>query len=86
MKHLSLAAVTAALVLGLPATSLAGPGNPNGTGPPSQNCGEIIEAGGHAPGNSESAHGSAFNPGGIAGERYNAEHSQYDVACYHVSH
>jgi hypothetical protein len=88
MRHLSLAALTAALVLALPAASLAGAGNPSGTGPPSQNCENVINTvpGGHAPGKSEEATGSPFNPEGIAGGKYNAERSQYDVACYHVSH
>jgi hypothetical protein len=67
--------------------------SPEGTGPPSQNCVEIEEAGGHVPGKSSSSPGSPFNEegfegqaGGTGGAHYNAERSQYDVACFQVSH
>jgi hypothetical protein len=66
--------------------------NPEGTGKPSQDCVEIEEAGGHIPGKSSSSPGSPFNEegfegqtGGTGGAHYN-ENSQYDVACFQVSH
>jgi len=84
--------VSVALAVILPASVLAGPGNPNGTGPPSQSCEAVFEEpGGHAPGKSAASPGSPFNEpingseGGTGGQNYNAEHSQYDVACYQVS-
>jgi len=61
-------------------------------GQPSQSC----QAQTSTPGNSASAPGSAFNPSGVAGTVYagNAPQnstnpnsvSQYDVACFQVSH
>jgi hypothetical protein len=78
MRRIILAGLVAMGVSALAPTSVL-------AGPHEKNCGEIIEAGGHAPGKSEEAKGSAFNPAGTAGERYNAEKSQYDVACYQVS-
>jgi len=84
MRRIILAGLVAMAFAALTPTSVLA-GNPNGMGPPSQNCGEIIEGGGHAPGKSEAAKGSAFNPEGTAGGRYNEEKSQYDVACYQVS-
>lgn len=66
--------------------------NPPGTGQPSQSC----QAQPRTPGNAASAPGSAFNPNGQAGSVYagtqpqnsNNPHSvsQYDVACFQVSH
>lgn len=66
--------------------------NPSGTGQPSQSC----QAQTSTPGNAASAPGSAFNTSGVAGGVYagtqpqnsNNVHSvsQYDVACYQVSH
>ena len=66
--------------------------NPPGTGQPSQSCEDI----GVTPGHAASAVGSAFNPNGIAGTVYAGEQpqnsqnpksvSQYDVACFQVSH
>jgi hypothetical protein len=89
MKRLS-AAIAAGVLLGAPAVAVAG--NPNGTGPPSQSCQEIEELGGHVPGRSFSSPGSPFNEpeinsekGGVGGQHYNGERSQYDVACYQVS-
>lgn len=70
--------------------------NPNGTGQPSQSCGSQPST----PGNSASSPGSVFNQTGQAGTVYagntgsaslahansaNAV-SQYDVACFQVSH
>ena len=49
--------VSVALAVILPASVLAGPGNPNGTGPPSQSCEAVFEEpGGHAPGKSAASH------------------------------
>lgn len=70
-------------------------GNPAGTGQPSQTC--LSSSAPMEPGNAASAPGSAFNEnGGIAGSMYagsqpqNSKNpksvSQYDVACYRVSH
>jgi hypothetical protein len=91
MRRLPIAAIVAALAIGVfvPA-AYAGGGNPSGTGPPSQSCQEIEAAGGTVPGNSSSP-GSPFNEpeidseeGGVGGQHY-SEASQYDVACYQVS-
>jgi hypothetical protein len=68
-------------------------GNPSGTGPPFQSCQDQVAAGGTEPGQAASSPGSPFNepsadgsnPGGIGGQHYN-EMSQYDVACYQLSH
>jgi hypothetical protein len=74
--------------------ALAGGGNPSatGTGPPSQSCQDQLTAGGTTPGGSASSPGSPFNEpgfgstnGGTGGAHYSPS-SQYDVACYHVSH
>jgi hypothetical protein len=90
MRYLTAIAVAGALALALPAGSVAGTGNPSGTGPPSQSCQEITAAGGHAPGKSAESKGAPFNEpsetnkGGTGGLNY-SEKSQYDVACFHVS-
>jgi hypothetical protein len=62
------------------------------TGQPNQSC----EVQPHTPGHASSAPGSAFNPDGKAGTVYAGEQpqnsknsksvSQYDVACFQVSH
>jgi hypothetical protein len=75
------------------------PGNPNGTGQPSQMC--LSQASPNEPGNASTSPGSAFHepgtlgpndPGGTGGLNYagNGPHTvgtgvaaQYDVACYH---
>jgi hypothetical protein len=66
--------------------------NPGGTGLPSQSCQEIEGEGGRTPGNASGSPGSPFNEpeintekGGTGGQHYN-ETSQYDVACFQVSH
>jgi len=89
MKRISAVFIVAGLMLGTPATAVAG--NPSGTGPPSQSCQEIEQAGGHTPGKASSSPGSPFNEpeinsekGGVGGQHY-SERSQYDVACYQVS-
>jgi hypothetical protein len=79
------------VALGVARTALAD-ANPNGTGQPSQSCQSQTTT----PGNASSARGSAFNTSGIAGTVYAgtqpqnsknpASVSQYDVACFQVSH
>jgi hypothetical protein len=92
MKRFLVAALVAVFVVGVVSVpvAFAGKGNPAGTGPPSQDCVELVqtETGG-LPGHAESSPGSPFNEeelnggeGGIGGQHYN-EMSQYDVACYH---
>lgn len=88
----SLLLVLLALVLLIPLSTVFAAANPAGTGQPSQSC----QAVGVTPGNAANAPGSAFNPNGVAGTVYagtqpqnsNNPHSvsQYDVACYQVSH
>ena len=67
-------------------------GNPSGTGRPDQSCQDIEAAGGTTPGHASSSPGSPFNEpginsanGGTGGQHY-SETSQYDVACFQVSH
>jgi len=91
IKLISLALLLAVLVSAFPFTVLAA-SNPAGTGQPSQSC----QAVGVTPGNAANAPGSAFNTSGKAGTVYagtqpqnsNNTHSvsQYDVACFQVSH
>ena len=91
MKILPITA-TVLLLCGLSSSALAGPGNPSGTGQPSQSCQVTMVTPGHA----MSARGSAFNPNGVSGAVYANPTSrggiasgnshvvaQYDVACYH---
>jgi hypothetical protein len=84
------------LVLGaalmVPAGAATAAANPSGTGPPSQSCQDIEASGGTTPGHSAASPGSPFNEaginsqnGGIGGQHY-SEKSQYDVACFQVSH
>jgi hypothetical protein len=96
MKHklsLLFVALFGAISLGVSATAYAAP-NPSGTGRPNQDCVEIEEQGGKAPGRSSSSPGSIFNEpgvnsvnGGKGNQAYEAAGapSQYDVACYQVS-
>jgi hypothetical protein len=66
--------------------------NPSGTGQPSQSCQHQTST----PGSAATAPGSAFNTSGVSGNVYagNAPQnstnpnsvSQYDVACFQVSH
>lgn len=93
MNRLLVAVVAGLLALGVLApAAFAGGGNPSGTGPPSQSCQTIEATGGTTPGHASSSPGSPFNEpeinsenGGTGGQHY-SEMSQYDVACYHVSH
>jgi len=83
------------LVLGaallVPAGTALAARNPSGTGLPLQSCQDITAAGGTTPGHAAGSPGSPFNEptstslGGIGGQHYN-ETSQYDVACFQVSH
>lgn len=88
---------SAAVLFALAASPAFGAGNPSGTGQPSQTC--LSSTAPSEPGHAASAPGSAFNEnGGTAGNVYagngvsattaNSSHavSQYDVACYQVSH
>ena len=69
-----------------------GDANPSGTGPPSQSCQAQEAAGGTTPGHASSSPGSPFNepginsPNGGTGGQHYSPNSQYDVACYQVSH
>ena len=90
--------VTAAAILLSTGAGTALAANPAGTGQPSQTC--LSSTAPNEPGNASSARGSAFNEnGGIAGGVYagsTGTHSlvsgnpkalsQYDAACYQVSH
>lgn len=91
-RALAMVGLTAILALGgtSPAWAAGNP-SPTGTGPPSQSCQDQVAAGGTEPGHAASSPGSPFNEpsgtnlGGIGGQHYN-EMSQYDVACYQLSH
>lgn len=84
------------LVLGAALMVPAGPAmaaaNPSGTGRPGQSCQDLEASGGTTPGHSAASPGSPFNEpginsqnGGTGGQHY-SETSQYDVACFQVSH
>ena len=70
----------------------ANPHSGGSTGQPNQSC----QSQPSTPGNSANAPGSAFNTSGTAGSHYAGQQpqnsknpqsvSQYDVACYQVSH
>jgi hypothetical protein len=90
-RVLAATAITGFLSLGMAAPAFAAtpaghsPGNPGGTGQPSQTC--LSTASPNEPGNAASSPGSPFNEGitgppGTGGTHYNPG-SQYDVACYH---
>jgi hypothetical protein len=93
MKRFLFAVLAAMLIVGVVSVPMAfaGKGNPSGTGPPSQDCVELVETEtGALPGHAASSPGSPFNEeelnggeGGIGGQHYN-EMSQYDVACSHL--
>jgi len=89
------ATLSAGLVLAFAASGAALAADPHSggsTGQPNQSC----ESQPSTPGNSANAPGSAFNPNGTAGSHYAGQQpqnsknpksvSQYDVACYQVSH
>ncbi len=77
-RVLAATAITGVLSLGMAAPAFAAnPGNPSGTGRPSQSC--LSSTAPNTPGNASTAPGSAFNepgtvtsanPGGIGGQNY----------------
>jgi hypothetical protein len=79
------------LMFSVVGTALATDPHSGTAGQPNQSC----QAETSTPGNSASAPGSAFNPGGVAGTHYAGQQpqnsnnpksvSQYDVACFQVS-
>jgi hypothetical protein len=94
MRNLT-AGLVAGLVLAFAASGAALAADPHSggsTGQPNQSC----QSEPSTPGSSASAPGSAFNPSGTAGSHYAGEQpqnsgnpssvSQYDTACYQVSH
>lgn len=90
-RKLAAVAFISGMVAAIPTTAYAA-ANPSGTGPPSQSCQDIEAAGGTTPGHASSSPGSPFNEpginspdGGTGGQHY-SEKSQYDVACFQVSH
>jgi hypothetical protein len=91
-------AIASCAVIGLTTPAFAGSGNPSptGTGQPSQTC-LSTATGPNEPGHAGTSPGSVFNEpgntgpndsGGTANVTYNGNGapSQYDVACFHVSH
>ncbi|MFB7618164.1 hypothetical protein [Kitasatospora sp. NPDC056181] len=91
LRSVAAGILSALLCLGGAATAVAA-ANPGGTGQPSQSCQDIEAAGGTTPGHAAGSPGSPFNEpginsanGGTGGQHY-SETSQYDVACFQVSH
>ncbi|WP_042382765.1 hypothetical protein [Streptacidiphilus melanogenes] len=90
-RIIATASLVTLLSLAGTAPAWAGAGNPNGTGPPSQNCQMIEGAGGTTPGHAANSPGSPFDepgintPNGGTGGQHYSPNSQYDVACFHVS-
>jgi len=78
-KSAVLVVLTAALGL-LGAAPAVAASNPSGTGPPSQDCGDL----GTFPGHTTTSPGAPFNEGVGTGGLHYTEKSQYDVACYQV--
>ena len=82
--------LSSAIILG--GASAAFAGSTGNTGQPNQSC----QAQPSTPGNAAAAPGSAFNTSGVAGTVYAGTQpqnstnpnsvSQYDVACFQVSH
>jgi hypothetical protein len=76
-RFVAATAIAGFITLGMAAPAFAAtPGNPSGTGNPTQSCQNVVAAGGQEPGNASSAQGSAFNeptatsPGGTGGLNY----------------
>jgi hypothetical protein len=99
MKRLLATIVVAGIAVVTPGVAGASP-SPNGPGQPGAPGTTCGSTGATAmPGNSASAHGSPFNPTGVAGTVYagnlgtasmlhsNSSHAvaQYDVACFQVT-
>jgi hypothetical protein len=87
-KSLAVTALLGALTFGLAAPAFAD--STGSQGPPSQSCQDYSAT--TRPGNTANSPGSPFNEpginsvnGGIGGQHY-SESSQYDVACFQVSH
>jgi hypothetical protein len=89
------AGLVAGAVLAFAAAGVAFAADPHAdgaTGQPNQSC----QSEPSTPGNSANAPGSAFNTSGVAGTHYAGQQpqnsnnpnsvSQYDVACFQVSH
>ena len=82
--------LSSAIILGGASAAVAA--STGNTGQPNQSC----QAQPSTPGNAATAPGSAFNSNGVAGSHYagtqpqNSKNptsvSQYDVACFQVSH
>ena len=92
MRRLALATVATALALVATSGVAGASDNPRGQGPPNQSCQSVEAAGRTTPGHSASSPGSPFHKpginsvnGGTGGQHYSAT-SQYDVACFQVSH
>jgi hypothetical protein len=91
LKKVALGIATSA-ALALAGGSVAFAANPSGTGQPNQSC----QAQTASPGNAANTSAAAFNPTGTAATHYAGQQpqnqknpksvSQYDVACYQVSH
>ena len=89
LRRATLAAAGATLALALSASmTLAGTGNPSGTGQPSTSCDNTgavaprgFSSGGFA--NAETHYANPDSQGGISSGNWHVV-SQYDVACYHL--
>jgi len=93
-------AVALAGFSGLTAAADTSPNGPGQPGAPNNTCGDLALGNTATPGGSVSASGSVFNPKGTAGTVYagnpgtaslahansTAAVSQYDIACFQVSH
>jgi hypothetical protein len=106
LKSLRRSLIAGGVVLGLSVpiagTAMASPsptGSPGQPGAPGTTCSGPAGNANSTPGNSKSAGGSVFNPGGTAGTVYAGNEetaslthaastkavSQYDIACFQVS-
>ena len=89
LRRLSLAIGAASLALSMAATTtLAGNGNPAGTGQPSVSCDDaVIQPAGFSTDGFATAEGRYANPDSQGGTQSGNWHvvSQYDVACYQVT-
>ena len=90
-RIVSIAVLVAGLTIPTATVWAASPGT---QGQPNQSCGSPTAT--STPGHAASAPGGAFNPDGVAGTMYAGQQpqnsnnpnavSQYDVACFQVSH
>ena len=81
MRSTLIAVAFAAALTVTSATPALAAANPSGTGPPSQDCGEL----GTFPGHTTTSPGAPFNEGVGTGGLHYTEKSQYDVACFQMS-